>query len=101
MTDAEKKLHRIINSNSWDEDFPTNDQMDEIIEQLSAANLTIEQGWQDISTAPKDGTRFLGIDAYKNVVEVEWMDVGERFCCLWANVVVKPTHWRPITPPTE
>lgn len=65
-------------------------------------------GWQDISTAPKDGTEYAGIikDAHGNF--------GQPFACFYdedkgSHVCVrqtecflhKPTHWMPLPQPPK
>jgi hypothetical protein len=72
-------------------------------------------GWQDISTAPKDGTRFkVRYEDGTTEEGVYWAD--ERYCILGApqgskgpgcmssdiGLPVEPTHWRPqVTPPAK
>lgn len=68
--------------------------------------------WQDISTAPRDGTVFLAYSAHFNLpLPTKWVEDSERFrgVCFygdddevrfWIDVVA--THWRPLpSPPTK
>lgn len=60
--------------------------------------------WQDISTAPKDGTRILvyGPDGH-DIAEYEvWGQWVRRATAEYDNegmVVAAPTHWMPLLPP--
>lgn len=61
------------------------------------------QGWQPISTAPKDGTRVLTCNSRR--VALSWFDDDPDFL-VWANTGVRnPTHWMPLpsppSPPTK
>lgn len=60
-------------------------------------------GWKPIETAPKDGTRVLGLcDNYYRpcAEEIYWQRPG-----VWLREseknVVNPTHWMPLPPPPK
>ena len=65
-----------------------------------------DAGWQDISTAPKDGT---AVDIwYKGVryADCHWSslpyagDISWGWTCQQLGRIAKPTHWMPLpTPP--
>ena len=65
-----------------------------------------DAGWQDISTAPKDGT---GVNIYipanrpeRRVLSGYLADNGEWWIMPGSLVVGKPSHWRPLpTPPVS
>jgi hypothetical protein len=65
--------------------------------------------WQDISTAPKDGTFILVYGVFSchpkpMIMQCGWFNehfecVGAQFDCDFAEI---PTHWMPLPkPPTE
>ena len=66
--------------------------------------------WRDISTAPKDGTRFLGTGGGL-IRRVEIVNYNERVGCWCAENITmddtdyepegynRPTHWMPLPPP--
>lgn len=86
----------------------------ELIDAL-AGKPPAEDGWLDISTAPKDGTAFLGIgtsDKYPHAMEWTTYDdevaeeTGEEgywsYCEALINEVTggaEPTHWQPLPAP--
>lgn len=91
----------------------TNTRIDSLLpmlsEALADANLEIVPGWQDIETAPKDGTDILGYTPRNghmwrtNWVEI-YLNADNTFnqphwsCGIYTY---QPTHWRPLpTPPT-
>lgn len=54
--------------------------------------------WQDISTAPKDGTAVLAVDDEGQYHVVwwqhgSWVRAGDDY-----NLWVLPTHWQPLPP---
>lgn len=67
-----------------------------------------DEGWRDISTAPKDGTPFLAINEHQAMLIVcarqealeggpgEWFYVDHFTDC---SELDSPTHWRPLPPP--
>jgi hypothetical protein len=75
------------------------------------ANLKQEE-WQDISTAPKDGTRILINEGNEDYPEVVYWDpaYGEEgfyrnHATAWVNssseqIDEQPTHWKPLDLPT-
>jgi hypothetical protein len=76
---------------------------DAILAALAAAGRVIEQDWQPIATAPKDGTRLLcfapAAEDRASLVRSDFWWVRER-----AFAHMRPgqpyTHWRPLpTPP--
>ena len=66
-----------------------------ILSALSAAGLVVEQGWQPIETAPRDGTRML---CYAPAVEGRASLVRSDF---WWLRVRAFAHMRPIQPYTH
>jgi hypothetical protein len=57
------------------------------------------EGWQDISTAPKDGP-YLICGTWQGRPHVREAEGFERPRTLWRNIA--PTHWRPLpSPPSE
>jgi hypothetical protein len=83
------------------------DNIEELYEtQLDTAADTVT-GWQDISTAPKDGTRVMLSyddsvttgrywDAW-NDGTADWFDDSDDVLCGY----LKPTHWMPLPPAPE
>jgi len=80
---------------------------DAILSALAAAGYVIEQDWQPIETAPKDGTKVL---VYATVLHPEkWGVHLEPMVCAasyhpdagWCVCEIRDaTHWRPLpTPP--
>ena len=64
-----------------------------------------EAGWQDISTAPKDGTSVLVADGDGAVFEARWLEDHEEWWRTnndptdhWGQFI-EATHWRPLPPP--
>lgn len=64
--------------------------------------------WQDISSAPKDGTTILGawrIHGAKWARQPIWFrgtpDKGGRWMLSWDASDVQPTHWMPLPSPPE
>lgn len=72
-----------------------------------------QTGWQDISTAPKEGGHVLlfasqkgeGSDVHCNgtfVTSGYWDGVDEAWCATgsnWTGPFLEPTHWMPLPPP--
>ena len=65
------------------------------------------QEWQDIETAPRDGTRFLGMFQNAETYRVTWWSSRQaaQHGNGWVfsqNGLTTPTHWRPLpTPPAH
>jgi hypothetical protein len=63
---------------------------------LEAAGYVVEQGWQPIETAPKDGTEVLVFDPDvtpgMSMVKSDWYEPGGVLEG-WSG---KPTYWRPL-----
>ena len=62
--------------------------------------------WQQIETAPKDGTRILlcweGHPTLAAHVELGWFGRAGVFCNTYGKAFSgKPTHWMPLPPPPE
>lgn len=90
--------------------------VDAIIAALSAGGKVIEDDWQPIETAPKDGTVLLAYSVEGNCFDlVRWdehEDADEGLLKTWmcdvsgGSMVSAFTHWRPLrkpaaTPPGE
>lgn len=60
--------------------------------------------WQDIETAPKDGTEILGIDGFDNQSVIRWADEFECWMLeSYFHIDFKrhPHYWQPLPePPT-
>lgn len=90
-----------------------------LIAALTERGYAIEQGWRDIGSAPKDGTKILalcqptffetGKDMPFNYVNVVWWTQRTRYrgdseADTWGwrhtltNSNAQPTHWKPIGP---
>lgn len=67
--------------------------------------------WQDISTAPKDGTELIGYRPDQGVFAFRWAtmedmvpDYDGEFACWWHDRwgwmegIETPTHWQPMPP---
>ncbi len=69
-----------------------------ILAALRTAGLVIEQGWQPIETAPRDGREVLLW--VHGIYVIGWYHRGE-----WRHgpkgYAVSPTHWRPLPTPPE
>lgn len=66
--------------------------------------------WQDIGTAPRDGTEVLAFDPDVGVCAVLFWDEEGGWVSSWAGdvtynqilvepIVCSPTHWMPLPPP--
>lgn len=68
--------------------------------------------WQDISTAPKDGSEiilcvldsvfvgvWIGKENYRG--EIGWHDVADSFELWYSERPVTPTHWMPLPEPPK
>lgn len=63
-----------------------------------------DQGWQPISSAPRDGSYVLGFGPHET--RGSYMDAihfyRDRWTITWMDGFGEPTHWRPLpAPPTE
>ena len=71
----------------------------------AADALEALQGWQDISTAPKDGTQIHVAKAgCPHVWKAHWEKmkrVPDRWASFAGLVPFKPTHWQPLPAPPE
>ena len=60
--------------------------------------------WQDIATAPKDGTFILafgnGVAIHNCHYIAEWSE-GDGWICSYSDVDVTPSHWMPLPTPPE
>jgi hypothetical protein len=60
--------------------------------------------WQDIETAPKDGTFILafgnGVAIHNCHYIAEWSE-GDGWICSYSDVDVTPSHWMPLPNPPE
>lgn len=70
---------------------------------LSAAGLVVEQGWQPIETAPRDGNKWgPWVRLYQPgfvPLSGRWFhDSASRGWWVAAGGPFNPTHWRPIEP---
>ncbi len=66
--------------------------------QVTALRGALE--WQPIETAPKDGTRFIGLKPNRNVEVVHWSTKYRPSA--WATdeeFYLYPTHWMPLPAP--
>lgn len=99
MSDARDTL-AILLLDLWR--LPLADRPDAILSALSAAGYVVEQGWQDIATAPRDGVAILcyapGTPDRAAIRRTDywWIEMG-------AFAHMKPvqpyTHWRPLPAP--
>jgi hypothetical protein len=66
--------------------------------------------WQDIASAPKDGTEFVMLDANVKtpavglwMSDVEWLNIGKKIGEAKAEPgwfpLATPTHWMPLPEP--
>ena len=84
------------------------DKCSELLSHSTITSQSEERRWQDISTAPKDGVRFLATKRWSNG---EWQyfecryvvtTAAPRWHNLSANDWDAPTHWMPLPePPTS
>ena len=72
-----------------------NEACDDIIEQLRKMSE-----WQDISTAPKDGTVFLGYEAGYGIQTTRYRPASRKYKidAGWINQTHgwRPSHWMPL-----
>jgi hypothetical protein len=74
---------------------------------MARAAIAAMPGWHDISTAPKDGTRFLGAMSDGDIETMFWTtSVWVRPGGAWVNEIFRsdtrehaPTHWMPLPEP--
>lgn len=84
---------------------------------LAAQGYAVEQGWQDIASAPMDGTVILGYgccageisgpDTVPTMTAIQWLGGGTDYPGFhWAvtegdayGVWMAATHWRPLPAP--
>lgn len=84
-----------------------NDQAIKAITTLQAEleKLRKDAEWQPIETAPKDGTRFLVVEATKRPFVALWLDADHPdvddagWYDHWNFDPVSPTHWKPLPKP--
>lgn len=63
------------------------------------------EGWQDIATAPKDGSRINLIGQHVGTGkwcrdDAEWdLEEGSSWPEMWRWSNVAPSHWKPLDPP--
>jgi hypothetical protein len=99
-----QKLHRLANAS-----YISNNGL---AKQAETATIVIDMatqlraiGWQDISTAPKDGSELLVFDG-QSIQVAKWFVVddpqsqGSGFWeNSWDGAGMSPTHWMPLPPP--
>jgi hypothetical protein len=67
-------------------------------EALAILRKHFAQQWQDISTAPKDGTEFLCFySGYCDIASMQCNFIRR----VRDSVILWPTHWMPLPPPPE
>ena len=93
----------ILEMNKWHGAYPAFSEaqayMDAILSALTAAGYVVEQGWRDIASAPRDGTRVLcyapAAEGRASLVRNDYWWVQER-----GFAHMRPdhpyTHWRPL-----
>lgn len=57
--------------------------------------------WQDISTAPKDGTEILTYRRKSLMAVAVWFDEINRWCVSDGCDIVDVTHWMPLPEPPQ
>ena len=71
-----------------------------ILSALAAAGYVIEQDWQTIETAPRDGTRFIAWwQPCAQVHDGRWHECQWRDGGWYHPFFTEPTHWKP--PPVD
>ena len=67
-------------------------------------------GWQNIETAPRDGSTILvvgrpsqieGVKIGAGIFTAYWDEIDSSFClsaATWHGPFIKPTHWMPLPP---
>lgn len=103
---CQQHLNSIISQNS---NAP---ELAQAVIDLSARVEELEKGWQPIETAPKDGTRILGLTSFGDIEICEYCTItnytyeeaGDGLFGrtvhvdeFWSNN--KPTHWMPLPAP--
>lgn len=69
---------------------------------LKRADLRDSSQWQDISTAPKDGTVILlGRTGYQPLYQGHWTKNPDEWWVGMLGISVKPTHWMPLPEPPK
>lgn len=95
--------------------YVENNQQQRDIERLKAEIERLQsEGWQDISTAPRDGTQFLGYSRHHVMgviacIHGEWVYQADGQCAIEYQddratnyfTMYAPTHWRPLPQPPE
>jgi len=81
---------------------PTADRYTHVHGEYIRADLAPQ--WQDIATAPKDGTFILafgnGVAIHNCHYIAEWSE-GDGWICSYSDVDVTPSHWLPLPTPPE
>lgn len=73
-----------------------------INDMAAAEEATRASGWQDISTAPKDGTPFIGYrESCGDVGEMMWDNSGFTDVIEQHADLNDATHWMPLPEPPE
>ena len=74
---------------------------------LEADRMLASQQWQDISTAPKDGTKFIAFEETRSecrIYECCWHDEFSLGHAYWLDDYDSepdPTHWMPLPEPPK
>lgn len=65
---------------------------------VALAQREAAQGWQDISTAPKDGTPVWAWSDARGANPAVWLQEAEAWVITYDDATIKPTHWQPLPP---